>query len=851
MRDPAARQAVVDRLREVHQSRKAEAGRQADLRGLPKRMVLPDAGVAELMDWVDGRPLYYATANANAAISTGANLVRAVPYSVDGAGWTVGVWDGGGVRTNHQEFGGRVTIRDGCYTNIQLHATHVTGTIAATGVVATAMGMARAVKVDSYDWDDDAGESALRGASYGGEPGKIYLSNHSYTYLSGWQTTGTSAWTWYGSGTTQAGYEAAFGQYNDAASEIDGRLHGLPYYLTVWAAANERDDNPAYGATVALVPGGATVAYDSALHPAGDGAARGGYDTIAFYAGAKNVLTVGSVRDAVVSGQRNLSGATMEAYSSWGPTDDGRIKPDLVANGYLLDSTSSGGTASYGTMSGTSMAAPNATGTAQLLLSLYTTMKPGEYMRASTLKALLVHTADDLGTAGPDYQFGWGLINAKAAADLICTAATNPAVPTIIESAVTPSAPVQEHLLNWDGLSPIRATLGWTDPAGTATTLHDSRTAKLVNNLNLRLVAPDGAAHLPFVMPFVGTWTTASMSAAATTGTNNVDNVEQVLVAAPAKPGIWKAVVSYSGTLSGSLQNYALVISGSQKLPPNPLRAVPDYAASPADVVVIQGANFDASAAVAFFRADQPDAPADVQSASSTNLVCAPDYARMAQGWWNVRVTNEDAQFGEATNALAIATALTRANFEVAPAGWTASPSVGSSYWSIIATNSHTPTRAYFAPGPATKNTDNLSSPVYAIPAEATGIRFRFWHRYAIEVNDGCVLEVSADGGSTWKQIGESGSGASFVRGGYTTVIATPPGKKGAELAGQSAWTGNGGDAFAEVAVALDPAVYAGAALRVRWRLSTDATGASAGWWVDTFGVHAFTPARGTAVLLR
>ena len=117
----------------------------------------------------------------------------------------------------------------------------------------------------------------------------------------------------------------------------------------------------------------------------------------------------------------------MEGYSSWGPTDDGRIKPDLVANGYSLYSSYSSGTASYAYSSGTSMAAPNATGTAQLLLSLYTSMKPGEYMRASTLKGLLIHTADDLGTAGPDYKFGWGLVNAKAAADLICTAATNPA----------------------------------------------------------------------------------------------------------------------------------------------------------------------------------------------------------------------------------------------------------------------------------------------------------------------------------------------------------------------------------------------------------------------------------------
>ena len=854
MRGPANREAVVMRLRTIHQARKAEAVRQARLRGLPIRDIRPDGGVVELMDWVDGKPLYYTTLNAAAAISTGANLVRAAPYSMDGAGWTIGVWDAGGVRTNHQEFGGRVTIKDWGYTNIQDHSTHVAGTIGATGIVASAMGMARAVKVDSYDWDDDASESTSRGAAYGGEAGKIYLSNHSYTYLSGWHPTDTPAWTWYGSGTTQTGYEAYFGQYNETASEIDGRLHGLPYYLTVWASANERDDNPVNGNTVALTPGGTPVTYDKAIHPPGDGAARGGYDTIAFYAGAKNVLTIGAVQDAVVNGLRNLSGAAMTYFSSWGPTDDGRIKPDLVANGWDLYSTSSVGAPPYKNMRGTSMAAPNATGTAQLLLSLYTSMKPGEYMRASTLKGLLIHTADDLGTAGPDYKFGWGLVDAKAAADLICTAATNPAVASILESQITTAAPVREHAFNWDGVSPIRATLCWTDPAGSATSLHDSRTAKLVNNLNLRLVAPDGTTHLPFVMPFVGTWTTASMSDAATTGTNNVDNVEQVLVASPAVPGVWKAVVTYSGTLANNLQNYALVVSGAKAMPPVPLSVAPDFVADPGDLVLVVGSYFSSGADVVFFRTGHPDAPAVVDDVTSTAIACTPDLARMDQGIWSVRVENADGQIGALTNALSVVRTLARSDFEVAPAGWTSDANIGSTFWARVTTASHTPSHSYHASGPATRNTDNLNSPLYAVPANATGIRLRFWHKYDTEIYDGCVLEVSPGAAANWKEIGGAGSGASFVKGGYgTTTIAgkTGPAKNYAELVGKSAWTGNSGTAFSEVVIALETAVYAGSTLRVRWRLSTDNSNASGGWWVDTVGVYAFSPSPGTLLLLK
>ena len=858
MRDPANREAVVMRLRTIHQARKAEAVRQARLRGLPIREIRPDGGVVELMDWVDGKPLYYTTLNAAAAISTGANLVRAAPYSMDGAGWTVGVWDATGALTNHQELVGRVTVKDFAYTNLHWHSTHVAGTLIAAGVKAAAKGMAPGANLDSYDWNDDGAEMSSRGASHGGEPGCIYLSNHSYGMVSGWYATGKAApaakWVWYGSGSTASDVAQDFGQYNADSSGIDSRLFNLPYYSVFWAAGNDRDDNPATGSNVALTPEGPVILYDPAQHPPGDGVYRGEYENIGYQGVAKNVVTIGAVNDAVTSGQRDITKAVIEGYSSWGPTDDGRIKPDLVANGYSLYSSYSSGTASYAYSSGTSMAAPNATGTAQLLLSLYTSMKPGEYMRASTLKGLLIHTADDLGTAGPDYKFGWGLVDAKVAADLICTAATNSAVASILESQITTAAPVREHAFNWDGVSPIRATLCWTDPAGSATSLHDSRTAKLVNNLNLRLVAPDGATHLPFVMPFVGTWTTASMSSPATTGTNDVDNVEQVLVASPAVPGVWKAVVTYSGTLANSLQNYALVVSGAKTMPPVPLSVDPDFVADAGDSVSILGSYFAEGADVTFFRTGHPDAPAVVDDVTSTAIACTPDLARMDQGLWSVRVENADGQIGALTNALSVVRTLARSDFEVAPAGWTSDANIGSTFWARVTTASHTPSHSYHASGPATRNTDNLNSPLYAVPANATGIRLRFWHKYDTEIYDGCVLEVSPGAAANWKEIGGAGSGASFVKGGYgTTTIAgkTGPAKNYAELVGKSAWTGNSGTAFSEVVIALETAVYAGSTLRVRWRLSTDNSNASGGWWVDTVGVYAFSPSPGTLLLLK
>ena len=92
---------------------------------------------------------------------------------------------------------------------------------------------------------------------------------------------------------------------------------------------------------------------------------------------------------------------------------------------------------------------------------------------------------------------------------------------------------------------------------------------KNVNNLDLKITAPDGTTvYYPFVMPFVGTWTTESMASAATTGVNNVDNVEQVYIAAPTQPGTYSVSVSLPGSLSSSPQVYSLVVTGASANPP-------------------------------------------------------------------------------------------------------------------------------------------------------------------------------------------------------------------------------------------------------------------------------------------
>jgi hypothetical protein len=208
-------------------------------------------------------------------------------------------------------------------------------------------------------------------------------------------------------------------------------------------------------------------------------------------------------------------------------------------------------------------------GSAALLEQLYAREFSGQRMRASTLKALMIHTADDLGNAGPDYQYGWGLINVKAAADVVLTHKADTNRPKLIEGKLSnPTNGIITYTNNctfvWDGVSPIRATLAWTDPAGSAATNTESRTPNLMRNLDLKIISPNGTTNLPYVMPFVGTWTQESMSQPATRGKNNVDNVEQVYLESPAA-GTYTASVALDGTLSwGASQAYSLIITGSE-----------------------------------------------------------------------------------------------------------------------------------------------------------------------------------------------------------------------------------------------------------------------------------------------
>ncbi len=191
------------------------------------------------------------------------------------------------------------------------------------------------------------------------------------------------------------------------------------------------------------------------------------YDKLVGNKNSKNNLVVANADNPLINpnGSGELLSMSINSGSSQGPSDDGRIKPDITADGTSVYSSISTSDTAYSTYNGTSMSAPNTTGTLLLLQQYYNQLNT-KYMRAATLKGLACHTADESPSVpGPGPIFGWGLLNAKRAAETILGDTNNTAL--IVETSLSPGQ-TYTRTFNVSGTSQLSATLCWTDPPGTA-----------------------------------------------------------------------------------------------------------------------------------------------------------------------------------------------------------------------------------------------------------------------------------------------------------------------------------------------------------------------------------------------
>lgn len=504
------------------------------------RYETPDGVLYQMVDVRDGVPLYMATSNLGAAHTTRANELwedGATGLELTGAEYDkLGEWDGGKVRVTHQEFtnlgASRVTQMDNT-SGLHFHATHVAGTMVAGGVVANAKGMAYEGLLKAWDWNSDIAE--MTAASAGG----MEISNHSYGIPAGWVQNSSGQWNWNGNSNVSATEDYRFGFYEINSRYVDVIAFNAPNYLIVTSAGNQRGDGPANAGS-----GG---------NPEKNGG-EDGFDCIAaHFAIAKNTLTVGAVKE--VMDYSDPGSVIMTSFSSWGPADDGRIKPDVVAKGFSVYSTYENSNSAYGTLQGTSMSAPNTSGTLALLQQHYQNLSGGVPMLSATLKGLVIHTADEAGPDdGPDYMFGWGLVNAERASYII---SDDQGQNVLDELVLEENDTYTREIVVPDGTPELRVTLCWTDPPAIPVSPQlDPTDIMLKNDLDVYITDSDGNTYYPFKLD------PADPSAAATNDSkNDVDNVELISIIEPAG-GTYTINIEHEDELTNDEQAYSLIITG-------------------------------------------------------------------------------------------------------------------------------------------------------------------------------------------------------------------------------------------------------------------------------------------------
>ncbi|MDY8136638.1 S8 family peptidase [Aquimarina sp. 2201CG5-10] len=270
---------------------------------------------------------------------------------------------------------------------------------------------------------------------------------------------------------------------------------------------------------------------------------------------AKNLLVVGNCGD--VLNYTGPSSVSMSSSSSYGPTDDWRIKPDITNNGVGVYSSTDTGDNDYQSSSGTSYSTPATTGTIALLQQHYNNINSA-YMRAATAKALIIGTADEIGVNdGPDFAGGWGLVNAERAAQVI----SNNGNTSIIDELTLNDGETYTRTIASNGSVPLSLTIAWNDPSGA---LGSGNTPVLVNDLDVRITG-NGNTYAPWIM--VPNASFDNYTDPAQRGDNFRDNVEKIDTSVSA--GTYTVTITHKGTLTNGSQDFSLIIHGVDSNPLN------------------------------------------------------------------------------------------------------------------------------------------------------------------------------------------------------------------------------------------------------------------------------------------
>ena len=271
--------------------------------------------------------------------------------------------------------------------------------------------------------------------------------------------------------------------YTSLSSDLDAQIDSYSSLIHVFSAGNSGTSDCGYGAG------------------SGWGNITGGHKQ------AKNVIAVGNLDYS----------ASLASSSSRGPAEDGRIKPDVCAQGTDVYSTEHNNT--YGTKTGTSMACPGVSGVMAQLYQAYKDMNTGVNPPSALMKCILLNTADDLGNPGPDFKHGWGVVNSHRAFQ-------------VLESNSYFNGSVSQNMVNTHainvptGTEQVKVMVYWHDKEGSS-----SASIALVNNINSQIIAPNGNNFLPYVLN--STASSSLLNQDASYGIDNLNNMEQIVIDNP------------------------------------------------------------------------------------------------------------------------------------------------------------------------------------------------------------------------------------------------------------------------------------------------------------------------------
>lgn len=542
---------VLDKERKEKRKKAYDHAKKHNLKIREKTKDGRDAELIEIDD--DGTPLFYITENKEGGELIKTNRVYSnggAGYDLSGGGEILGIWDGGGVRSTHQELNGRIIQKDQP-NQLLNHATHVAGTMIANGTILNAKGMSYQAKLHAYDWNND--NSEMTSEAMGG----LKVSQHSYGRITGWAegdflNQGQIQWYWFGNTTISQTVDFKWGFYNNNTKNWDIISYNAPEYLIVKSAGNDRNYGPPPGTPHWFIVG-STWYYGNPTREIDGGS--DGFNCISHEGLAKNIMTVGAVHN----------NKSMAGFSAWGPTNDGRVKPDIVAKGVGVFSSYAGANNQYATLNGTSMSGPMVSGSIGIILEHQKNLHPNQNLLSSTIKGLILHTADDTisGSMGPNYERGWGLMN------------TEKVIKLMTENVVNQNRNIREEVLQNHATDiynittksisesePLIVTLTWTDPSGTPTSLQlNPPDLMLVNDLDVCIVDGNENIYEPYILnPEIPTQ-------GASNGDNYRDNVEKIVINNPTPNSNYKVIVTHKGNLVNennniSTQTYSLIISG-------------------------------------------------------------------------------------------------------------------------------------------------------------------------------------------------------------------------------------------------------------------------------------------------